>query len=70
MEQMLTPEMLGVVLPMLGLSILLNVALAAALFSSPIRNAFARGLQTCWIGLRMLHGGNEQATGEPTTSEH
>lgn len=62
----MTPEMIGVLLPMLGLSIVLNVLLAAMLLFRPVARLVAKYIfqpvarrmghfaTTTWLGLQLM----------------
>lgn len=51
---MLTPEMLEVILPTLGFSIVLNILLATMLIFRPVARRFKRVLSTYWLGVLLL----------------
>jgi hypothetical protein len=53
-EAMITPEMLGVILPMLGFSILLNFLLFAALLFRPLSRSIGRFIATYWLGVQLM----------------
>ena len=50
----MTPEMLGVLLPMLGFSIVLNVVLVAMLVFRPLTQVMGRFVTTYWLGLQLV----------------
>lgn len=50
---LLTPEQMELVLPMLGASLILNLVLAAALFSRAVRQRLWDGLEMFRMGLRL-----------------
>jgi hypothetical protein len=54
--EMLTPEMLEVILPTLGFSIILNVVLIAALLIRSFYQHLLDQLQNAWIGVRLMLG--------------
>lgn len=50
----MTPEMLDVILPMLGFSIVLNFLLLLMLLFRPLARLVGRFLSTYWIGLMLV----------------
>ncbi|MBX3001738.1 MAG: hypothetical protein KF893_24655 [Caldilineaceae bacterium] len=59
-SQMLTPQMVDLILPTLGFSLILNVFLLVALLFRSIRRWTSFLLQTYWIGLQMLRQDRRQ----------
>lgn len=51
---MLTPEMLEVILPMLGFSIVLNILLAVMLIFRPVARKFKSALSAYWLGVLLV----------------
>jgi hypothetical protein len=58
-EELLTPEVLELILPTLGFSILLNFILLGALLFGSIRQWIVVQLHTYWIGLQMTRRKNK-----------
>lgn len=53
---LITPEMLELILPLLGFSILMNFVLLAALIFRSLQNALMNRLQLFWIGILLAVG--------------
>ncbi len=54
--ELLTPQMLDLVLPTLGMSILINFLLLSALFFRGLRGWLSSQLYVFWVALRMTLG--------------
>jgi len=50
----MTPEMLEIVMPMLGYSIMLNILLAAMLLFRPLARLVSRFITTYWMGVQLM----------------
>lgn len=57
--ELVTPQMLEILLPTLGLSIVLNFLLLAALFFRTLRGWLFGQLYTFWLALRMTVRSNQ-----------
>lgn len=57
--QLLTPQMIEVLLPTLGFSLILNILLLGVILFRGVRRwAFAR-LHTYWLGLQLIRRANQ-----------
>jgi len=50
----MTPEMIAVILPMLGFSIVLNCLLAAMLLFRPLARFVGRFITSYWLGIQLM----------------
>jgi hypothetical protein len=57
--QLLTPQMVEVLLPTLGFSLILNVLLIGAIVFRGVRRWAFTTLSTYWIGLQMIRRTNK-----------
>ncbi len=57
--QLLTPQMIELLLPTLGFSLILNVLLISAILFRSIRRWVLNALHTYWIGLQMIRRTNK-----------
>ena len=57
-SELVTPQMLAILLPTLGFSIVMNVLLLAALFFRSLRGWLFGQVYTYWLSLRMTARSN------------